>query len=181
MRKVIISVCLLILVIAISYFVETRRSHYSNDPVTIAEGKATFGAYCASCHGLDEEVIGPKLGGITNALSERSLLAFISNPEKVIQSGDSRAVSQHNEFKLVMPSFDYLGADKIGSILAYINNETRLRNLKAVSVDPKTGAAKKRLLPAVKRSSISPVPPATRPIKAWRPFGPILPGTGPCS
>ena len=61
-----------------------------------------------SCHGLQEEGIGPPLGGITTLLSSKALVNFINDPSGEIESGQERAVSLHLRYKLMMPSYAWM-------------------------------------------------------------------------
>ena len=85
-----------------------------------SKGKELFTTHCVSCHNMEQEEIGPKLGGVTNLLSENELIAFIKNPNHAIESGNARAVSLSKRYKMIMPPFDFLKDEEIGSILGYI-------------------------------------------------------------
>ncbi len=100
----------------------------------MANGEELFQANCASCHAIENAGIGPRLGGITSVWSEKQLLAFIQNPAKVIESGDVRAVAQFEKYKLMMPAFDYLKVEDIGSIIAHIGRETKSKNIEPLGV-----------------------------------------------
>src|SRR6476620_9392188 len=94
---------IIILLAVIIYFF--TKKDYASDDATLASGKTFFTKNCVSCHGLQEDGIGPPLGGITKLLSKKALANFISNPSKVIESGNERATVLHNRYKLLMPSF----------------------------------------------------------------------------
>ena len=121
----------------------------------VAHGEELFVANCASCHALENPGIGPRLGGVTKVWSKPQLLAFIQNPAKVIESGEARAVAQFEKYKLMMPGFDYLKPEDINSIIAYIDQETKVKNIEplAVSLDaPKTEAV--RYAPLIQPSKL---------------------------
>ena len=104
----------------------------------VASGEVLFETNCASCHGLENAGIGPRLGGITSLWSEDQLLAFIQNPAKFIESGNERAVAQFEKYKLMMPAFDYLKPEEIRSIISYIAAETKAKNIEPLVVVPTT-------------------------------------------
>jgi glucose/arabinose dehydrogenase len=117
-------------------------------------GQQLFNANCASCHNIANEGIGPRLGGITDLLSQSELTAFINDPDKIIKSGNERAVSLRKKYKLDMPPFAHLGPDKIKAIIAYIATETKAHQIKPLVVTKDDGLADKRLLPAIKKSGL---------------------------
>lgn len=105
------------------------------DKKILSRGKAVFSSNCASCHSMEDEGIGPKLGGITSLLSEKKFKDFVQNPSKVIESGDRRSLSLSIKYKMVMPPFDFLSDEEITSIFSYIRQETRLHAYKPLKVD----------------------------------------------
>ena len=88
---------------------------------SIIQGRKVFENSCSSCHNFDSNGIGPSLASLSRSLSNEAIMAFISNPKKVIESGDTRAVALEKKYKTVMPSYFVLGKDKISSLVAYIN------------------------------------------------------------
>ncbi|WP_373513489.1 c-type cytochrome, partial [Persicitalea sp.] len=101
----------------------------------VANGEELFDTNCSSCHEIEDAGIGPRLGGITRVWSEKELLAFISNPAKVVETGDPRAVAQFDKYKLMMPAFDYLKESEIKAIIAYIDHETKTKNIAPLKVE----------------------------------------------
>lgn len=90
------------------------------DPALVSAGDALFKNNCASCHALDEVVVGPALRGVNKRHSQAWLINWIKNSSKMVQSGDKEAVKIFNEFsKQQMPSFAF-SDDEIKSILAYV-------------------------------------------------------------
>ncbi|MDC6363717.1 MULTISPECIES: PQQ-dependent sugar dehydrogenase [Flavobacteriaceae] len=87
----------------------------------IIQGKALFNQYCASCHDLRMNGMGPKLGGITAVVEKDWLLQFVQNPEKLIKDKDERATKLFDEYKSYMPSFSFLPQEEVESILTYIH------------------------------------------------------------
>ena len=109
-----------------------------------------------SCHGVQNDGIGPPLGGITNLFSEKYLKNFIRHPSKVIESGDKRATAMHRRYKMIMPSFEWMKEPEISSILAYIQNETKLHQIKPIAIDKENDEARLtgRLVSPVKKSGL---------------------------
>ncbi|WP_080056117.1 PQQ-dependent sugar dehydrogenase [Spirosoma aerolatum] len=118
-------------------------------------GKALFKTHCVSCHALEQDGIGPKLGGITRLLSEKELIAFMKNPQKAIESGNARAVSLSKRYKMIMPGFDFLKDDELKSIVAYIADETQKNNSQPLVVSNNTGGANTRLTEPVAKSNLT--------------------------
>tara|TARA_R110002049_G_scaffold71664_1_gene184468 strand:- start:3 stop:1688 length:1686 start_codon:yes stop_codon:yes gene_type:complete len=108
---------------------------YSSDKKTIAEGKNLFMQNCAACHGINQDGIGPPLGGITKLLSKDELIHFIQNPAEVIKSGNLRANYFNNKYKSLMPPMDYLTSNQITNVLSYINQQTNDLNLQPILID----------------------------------------------
>lgn len=111
---------------------------YSSDQHILAQGRSLFNSQCANCHMLENEAIGPMLGGVTSALSRVALQAFIQNPAAVAASGDPRAGALINRYKVVMPAFGHLKEAEIDSILSYINQQSTEKKLKPLEVRTST-------------------------------------------
>jgi mono/diheme cytochrome c family protein len=93
------------------------------DAAAIAAGDALFKGNCAQCHAVNEQVVGPALGGITKRRPISWILPWVKNSSKVVASGDEYAVALYNKFnKQQMPSFA-LSDKEITSIVAYITSE----------------------------------------------------------
>jgi len=109
-----------------------------------------------SCHGLNDDGIGPPLGGITQLLSKQALLDFINNPSIQIESGNERARAQHLRYKLIMPSYAWMGEPQITAILSYIQQQSILHHIKPREVIKETNKAglTGRLVPPVQKSEI---------------------------
>lgn len=114
------------------------------------KGKELFTTHCVSCHAMEQEEIGPRLGGITSLLSEQELIAFVKNPNHAIEAGNARAVSLSKRYKMIMPPFDFLKDDEIRSILAYIASETKLHNIAPLEVKTDTAAVARLAQPVIK-------------------------------
>jgi glucose/arabinose dehydrogenase/mono/diheme cytochrome c family protein len=123
--------------------------------ISATAGKELFTTYCASCHALEAEEMGPRLGGVTRIFSNTELISFIKNPNAVIEKGDKRAVALARRFKMVMPPFDFLKDEEIKSIITYLDAETKSLDLKPLVVDTiSTGAKPARLAAPITKSGL---------------------------
>ncbi len=121
----------------------------SKQPIS-SSGAALFTTHCVSCHAMEREEIGPRLGGVTSMLSESELISFIKNPSHAIESGNMRAVSLSKRYKMIMPPFDFLKDEEIRSILSYISAETKLRGIAPLEVKADTSSQKRLAQPVIK-------------------------------
>lgn len=146
---------IIILIGAIIFFYP-KKQDYSTDEPTLANGRTLFVKHCVSCHGIQDDGIGPPLGGITTLLSKKDLLNYIKNPSKVIESGDKRATALKSRYKLIMPSFEHIGETEITSVLSYINQQTKIHAIQPIEVGKKGNAEglTGRLVPPVKKSEV---------------------------
>lgn len=88
------------------------------------EGATLFKQKCTSCHAVNRVVIGPALKDVDQRHEEAWLIEWIQNSQKMIASGDAKAVALANQYKPnVMTAFPELTPDNIKSILAYIKEE----------------------------------------------------------
>ena len=130
---------------------------YATDETTLAEGKKLFRTQCISCHALEHDGVGPRLGGITDLLREKELMDFIRNPSRVIASGNERAVALHGRYKQTMPAYDWMEDEAIHSVLSYIHQQTRqyqIEGLTAVSSELTPDGLTGPIAAPVKRSSL---------------------------
>ena len=91
----------------------------------IKQGSELFSANCASCHALKGKVVGPALEGVIDKYEEDYawLNAWIKNSQKLVKSGDERAVAIYNEYNgQAMNIFENLKDEEITSILMWIDN-----------------------------------------------------------
>jgi glucose/arabinose dehydrogenase/cytochrome c2 len=107
------------------------NSGISKDSLTIAKGKASFTLNCSGCHNFRQDGIGPALGGITDSVSADWIHRYISDPKKMIESGDGRAQQLIKKYKVTMPSFPSLTAGEIDGIIAYVNTHKKPETRKA--------------------------------------------------
>lgn len=147
----------LMLALSLFFIFKIKINSYATDESTVQTGKKIFTKYCFSCHSLQDEGIGPRLGGITLLLSERELKSFIKNPEKIIQSGEERATTLQARYKQLMPAYEWLGDAEIHSILSYIHHETEQYKIEPLTVlykDKNEDGLSGRLVSPVKKSGL---------------------------
>ena len=108
-----------------------------NTPLTesIQIGKSLFEGNCIECHGIIEEVVGPRLGNITQKRSADWLLSFTKYPQCMIEMGDSISVCLYDKYQQYMPNYDFLSDEEINSIYTYIDNESKLNQTYLDSLD----------------------------------------------
>ncbi|MEM8968499.1 MAG: cytochrome c, partial [Bacteroidota bacterium] len=96
-----------------------------SSPEAIAEGESIFNNNCTVCHAINQVVVGPALAGVENRWENlETLVAFISNSQKVIQGGNEYAVNLYNEYnKTLMPAFSDYSDEQILNIVGYIKAE----------------------------------------------------------
>ncbi|MEZ4774858.1 MAG: PQQ-dependent sugar dehydrogenase [Bacteroidia bacterium] len=126
---------LLAAALAAGVFLFTRDRGYPADEHSLAQGEQLFSLNCSSCHALESEGFGPPLGGVTELFSEKSLIQFIKNPSKAIESGEERATKLHERYKQIMPPFERLADAEIRNILSYIHSQTELHHILPFSMD----------------------------------------------
>ena len=91
----------------------------------IEEGSKLFNANCASCHALNNKVVGPALVGVVDKYGEDYtwLLSWIKNNQKLVKGGDERANKIYAEYNgAAMNIFENLSDDQITSVLMWIDN-----------------------------------------------------------
>lgn len=105
------------------------------DDAAISEGASLFNTYCAVCHAINQQLVGPALAGVHERRDMDWIIRFVQNSQRVIQSGDEYAVNLYNEFnKTMMPSFD-LSDEQVTSIIAYIESESGQEAAPAATAD----------------------------------------------
>lgn len=153
------SLLFLMVLTGIAYFFKTGwkdsiEKDYTRDATVLHRGKDLFTQHCASCHGLLEEGFGPRLGGITNLLSKKSLIAFIKDPASSIESGDQRAVRLLEQYNQLMPSYGFLPETQLTELLSYIHQQTMLLDIKPLIVDEASSGMVKKLVSPVAKSGL---------------------------
>ncbi|HVX26821.1 MAG TPA: c-type cytochrome [Parafilimonas sp.] len=89
------------------------------------DGHALFMANCASCHKVNEKLVGPALAGVQDRWPDpNKIYDWVHNSSAVIKSGYPYAVSLFNENnKVQMTAFPQLSDKDIDAILAYVKTE----------------------------------------------------------
>lgn len=87
---------------------------------SIAKGQAAFTQNCSTCHNFKRDDIGPRLGGVTEQVTDEWIKTFIKNPQAVIESGDERALVQYSKFKVYMPPFGHLSDEEVDYLVAFM-------------------------------------------------------------
>lgn len=100
-------------------------SGIATDSLSIAAGKNLFNQTCASCHSFNQTGIGPPLGGLTGEVSSDWIKAFVHNPKKVIDAGDSRAKGLFEKYKAYMTPFPNLADSSLNQIIAYMHKQPK--------------------------------------------------------
>ncbi len=136
--------------------VDRGAGKYSAEPAVREHGRALFTQYCASCHALAQDGIGPPLGGVTTLFTPEELAARILDPVKVFTEGDARAVALVRRYKVAMPPLPQLPAADLASILAFIRAQSAAQHLSPLVVDLAAPATPPpRLVPPVRSSDLA--------------------------
>ena len=87
----------------------------------IQNGEKIFKQNCTACHMVtDAKLVGPGLKGVTEKYEKEWLVKWIRNSQKLIESGDARAIKIFEEYnKSVMNSF-YFDDSEFSDLLAYL-------------------------------------------------------------
>ena len=103
---------------------QSSSDEIPTDEASISAGDKLFNNNCTACHRIHERNLGPALKEVYIRRPLPWIKSFISNSQKVIQSGDEYAVNLFAEYSpTVMPAFDF-SDEEILSILSYIKYET---------------------------------------------------------
>lgn len=82
----------------------TGRYHLEKElgyTINIENGSSVYESNCAACHSFNREVVGPSLSGLRSKLGESSALwlqAYLTDSEKLLNTGDTRAVKLRKEY-----------------------------------------------------------------------------------
>lgn len=89
------------------------------------DGKTIFQSHCASCHMIDQRLVGPALKNVYKSQSENWIISFVHSPVKKIHSGDTAAANIYQKFQpIIMPDQADLNDDQVKSVIAYIKAES---------------------------------------------------------
>ena len=111
-----IPICNFRLLVIVSLLVTSNI--FAND---IQNGEKIFKQNCTACHMItDAKLVGPGLKGVTEKYEKEWLVKWIRNSQKLIESGDARAIKIFEEYnKSVMNSF-YFDDSEFSDLLAYL-------------------------------------------------------------
>ncbi len=102
-----------------------QASAVPTDAETIKAGESLFKQNCKACHSVQSKVVGPALKNVYDRKDLPWIYEFVKNPVKVIKSGDEYAVKLFEENNQIeMTGFPSFSDEEIGSIMAYIKDQT---------------------------------------------------------
>ena len=117
---------------------DAQSSAVSTDAETIKAGESLFKQNCKACHTVETRLVGPALKNVYDRRDLPWIYAFVKNPAKVIKSGDEYAANLFEEYSQIeMTGFPSFSDEEIGSIMAYIKDQTD--NAVVVEAAPATG------------------------------------------
>ncbi|MFN9688037.1 MAG: PQQ-dependent sugar dehydrogenase [Bacteroidota bacterium] len=94
-------------------------------PKAVAKGESLFDALCSSCHNFSQRVIGPELGTVMSAAPADWIKNMIVNAGALIEKGDPRAKELYEDYKQIMPSFQYLKKSEVDALISYIGSKQK--------------------------------------------------------
>jgi mono/diheme cytochrome c family protein/Na+-transporting methylmalonyl-CoA/oxaloacetate decarboxylase gamma subunit len=104
---------------------QAQSSAVSTDAEAIKAGESLFNGNCKACHSIESRLVGPALKDVYDRRDLPWIYAFVKNPAKVIDSGDEYAVNLFKEYSnIMMTGFPTFSDEEIGSIMAYIKDQT---------------------------------------------------------
>lgn len=102
------------------------------------KGQTLFKSNCASCHKINEKLVGPPLAGIEKKYEKEWIYKWVRNSQEMVKSGDAQAVAIFNEYnKSVMTAFPTLKNEDVDAILSYVSVEAQF----PATATPAAGAA----------------------------------------
>jgi len=92
-----------------------------------AEGKQLFTVYCANCHNVHKNLIGPALAGVTQRWKDKNdLYKWVHNPQAVIANNSYAKDLFAKWNKVAMTPAPQLKDAQIDAILDYIKAEEQV-------------------------------------------------------
>jgi mono/diheme cytochrome c family protein len=92
---------------------------------TTAEGEQTFKTKCAACHTIGSgKLVGPDLQDVTQRRTAEWMMAFITNPQAVIDSGDKDAAQLVKDANGVIMPAPGLTDTEIAAVIEYLKAPT---------------------------------------------------------
>jgi len=111
--------------VAIAAILAVWHSPSASAQDAAAEAETNFTQLCGACHSIGGgRRVGPDLLGVNERRTPEWLLAFVTSPQTVIQSGDPTATALLREFNNVVMPDAPLTPVQITEILAYIGRQT---------------------------------------------------------
>jgi len=122
-KKSLTAIFLLILLFTIPLFSQTT-------------GETIFFTSCSACHTIGQgRLVGPDLANIQKRVQEEWFKKFVKSSQKMVKSGDPRAVKIFNEYNKIMMPNQALNDKQIIEVLNYIKErspkETTTKEVKA--------------------------------------------------
>jgi mono/diheme cytochrome c family protein len=113
---------LLLVVITTVMAISSGCSASLSQPVS--DGVVIFQEKCAGCHTIGAgDLVGPDLKSVTQQRDPHWLAGFISEPDKVLASGDPIATSLRKQYgNLAMPNLGLTQA-QVAAIITYLNSQ----------------------------------------------------------
>ncbi|MGO1729918.1 MAG: c-type cytochrome [Flavobacteriaceae bacterium] len=90
------------------------------DKAMADKGKKLFNNECASCHRIQDESVGPALGGVLGERSPQWVMNMILNPREMVEK-DVQAQSMKAEYETQMVD-THLSEEEARSIVEYLRN-----------------------------------------------------------
>lgn len=90
----------------------------ANTPV-LANGKKMFNMYCAACHKMHADFVGPKLRGVQDR-AKMDIYTFVTNERKLLRDKNAYAIQLNHDW--IEISFDHsfeLTKEEVDAILSY--------------------------------------------------------------
>lgn len=100
---------------------------FSLSAAASAEGaKEDFENTCAACHTIGGgKLVGPDLKGLTKRRSKEWIIKFVSDPDKMVQSGDPVTLKLVKQFDgTVMPEIPDITAERIEALIKFIDSKS---------------------------------------------------------
>ena len=88
----------------------------------LKQGKDLFWRYCLSCHNDDMKTraTAPPLGGVAERRDKKWLYEFTRNSEQFIAKKDSVAIALLQNYKSLMPNFEFLTDEELNCIYLFV-------------------------------------------------------------